>query len=389
MKKNLTRQIKSSKFYNFKYNKYNPSVNEWKNSIYTYNNNFLNFSIFNTFIFDVFNSYFNKKLFLSLKKKVYSLNRIYISIPDIKYSINYINICIYIFNKERLTLLYNLYRLEGIKFKTKKFTKNLSFNKSIIDKTKKKFKPININKLIISKPKNNNILLNNSKVNKFININIVHDICNKNLYKIYLYKMYISRLYFNKFKFNFINFINLRRILHIFFLKNININIINLKYLHLDNDIYIDGVVRKLKDRRRNALSLLRRAYVLAKIPFVNSMVLLRRKNYMTKIIYSLSSYNEFIKNKEINKFIFETLKSTHLVGMRLEGKGRLTRRLTASRAVLKRTYVGNLKNIFSSFQGLSSTTIKGFQRSNVDYTNHNSYNNNGSFGIKSWHNTF
>jgi hypothetical protein len=71
-------------------------------------------------------------------------------------------------------------------------------------------------------------------------------------------------------------------------------------------------------------------------------------------------------------------------VGIRLEGKGRLTRRLTASRAVFKITYLGSLKNIYSSFQGLSSVINKGFEKSNVNYINMNSNNRNGSFGIKS-----
>jgi Mitochondrial ribosomal protein (VAR1) len=387
MKKFLTKQ--DPKFYNFKYNKYNPSVNEWKNSIYTYNKNYLNFSIFNIFIYDLLNSYFNKKLFLSLEKKIYSLKRIYIGLPDIKYNINCINICIYIFNKERLTLLYKFFIIQKIKLNNKFLIKYLSFNKLIIFKpTNNKFKYLSNNKLIFSKQKNN-IILNNNIINKFIKINLIYNILNKKFFKLYLYKMYVCKLYFNKFKFNFVNFISLRKILHIFYMKNININIINIKYLHLDNDLYIDGIVRKLKDRRRNALVLLRRAYILAKIPIVNSMILLKRKNYISKCIYNLSTYNQLLKKKEKIIFIFETIKSTHIVGMRLEGKGRLTRRLTASRAVLKRTYVGNLKNIISSFQGLSTTTSKGFERSNVDYTNHNSYNNNGSFGIKSWHNTF
>jgi Mitochondrial ribosomal protein (VAR1) len=365
----------SNKFNTFKYNKYNPSVNEWKNSIYSYNKNYLNFSIFNVFIYDLLNTYFNKKLILSLKKKVKSLKIIFISKPDIKYNINCINICIYIFNKEKFTLLYKLYKMKNKKFNFKFLSENLY--------KKKDHKSLDLNKLMFYKTKNSSIVLNNFNVNFIINI------LNKKYYKVYLYKMYICKLYFNKFKFNFINFINLRKILHIFFMKNIHITIINMKYLHLDNDIYIDGIVRKLKDRKRKALVLLRRAYVLVSIPVVNSLILLKRNSYIGKYICKLSTYNEFLKKKQINKVIFKSLKSTHLVGMRLEGKGRLTRRLTASRAILKRTYVGNLKNIVSSFQGLSTTISKGYEKSNVDYTNHNSYNNNGSFGIKSWHNTF
>jgi hypothetical protein len=86
---------------------------------------------------------------------------------------------------------------------------------------------------------------------------------------------------------------------------------------------------------------------------------------------------------------VFEHLKNTHIIGIWLEGKGRLTRRLTASRSIFKLTYIGSGKNIFSHYQGYSSLFSKGYQKSNIDYININAYNRNGSFGIKSYHNTF
>lgn len=92
---------------------------------------------------------------------------------------------------------------------------------------------------------------------------------------------------------------------------------------------------------------------------------------------------------KNIQKNIFYSIKNIYILGIRLEGKGRLTRRLTASRAVFKLTYIGTMKNIFSSNQGYSSMLSKGFEKSNIDYLNVNSYNRNGSFGIKSYHNTY
>ena len=55
---------------------------------------------------------------------------------------------------------------------------------------------------------------------------------------------------------------------------------------------------------------------------------------------------------------------------MKLEGKGRLTRRLTASRAIHKKAYKGSLKNVYSSFKGLSALMTKGYNRSNLNYTN-------------------
>jgi hypothetical protein len=82
-------------------------------------------------------------------------------------------------------------------------------------------------------------------------------------------------------------------------------------------------------------------------------------------------------------------MKNTHIIGIFLEGKGRLTRRLTASRAVDKLTYKGTFKNIYSSMQNRSSVLSKGYQNSNIDYINVNSYNRNGSYGIKSHNSTY
>ena len=47
------------------------------------------------------------------------------------------------------------------------------------------------------------------------------------------------------------------------------------------------------------------------------------------------------------------------LVGIRVEAKGRLTKRLTASRAVYKIRYKGYLKNIYSSYNKISTIIIE------------------------------
>jgi hypothetical protein len=199
-----------------------------------------------------------------------------------------------------------------------------------------------------------------------------------------LYKLYTYNLYINKYKFNFINIINLRNILYKIYNKNVNINIVNIKYLYLDNNLYINAIVRKLKDRNRKALVMLRKAFSLVNIPVINSIFLLKVEKNIYYYKDKLVKYKKLININQIKLSIFESLKNIHMIGIKLVGKGRLTRRLTASRAIIKRTYIGNLKNIHSNFRGLSATTSKGFERSNINYTSGNSYNRNGSFGIKS-----
>jgi hypothetical protein len=71
------------------------------------------------------------------------------------------------------------------------------------------------------------------------------------------------------------------------------------------------------------------------------------------------------------------------LRGIRVEAKGRLTRRFTASRSVSKMRCKGGLKNVDSSFRGLSTIMLRGHAKSNVQYSLLNSKNRNGAFGVK------
>jgi hypothetical protein len=90
--------------------------------------------------------------------------------------------------------------------------------------------------------------------------------------------------------------------------------------------------------------------------------------------------------NDKINsKLIFNKLKHKYITGFRLEAKGRLTKRYTASRSKHKFIYKGNLLGLDSSFKGLSSVLLRGNLKSNLEYTKSKSKTRIGSFGIKSW----
>jgi hypothetical protein len=45
----------------------------------------------------------------------------------------------------------------------------------------------------------------------------------------------------------------------------------------------------------------------------------------------------------------------------------------------------GSLKNIDSSYRGLSAVMLRGHVKSNLQYTMTNSKTRNGSFGLKGW----
>jgi hypothetical protein len=52
---------------------------------------------------------------------------------------------------------------------------------------------------------------------------------------------------------------------------------------------------------------------------------------------------------------------------------------------VFKVRWKGGLKNVDSSFKGLSAIMLRGDRKSNVQYSVLSSKNRNGAFGVKSW----
>jgi hypothetical protein len=173
--------------------------------------------------------------------------------------------------------------------------------------------------------------------------------------------------------------------------KKVNLNIINLKYLFLENSIIADAIVRKLNDRNKRVLKVIRKALNYVERPFINLIPKIdeienKTMDTNTSGVYNSLTYQlyNYINNNHIETFKF--LNNKFLIGLRFQGTGRLTQRLTASRSILKRAYIGGLKNINSSHSKLRLSTglTKGYMGSNIQYININSYNRNGSFGVKS-----
>jgi hypothetical protein len=257
----------------------------------------------------------------------------------------------------------------------------------------KKIKTINFFYFFISSNKSIKDIFIKEKKNIFV-LNVIKKVLNYKLKKIYIYKTYTSLLYLNNYKYNTNLLLGLKNILFKIYNKKIELNVINLKYLFLENSILANAVVRKLNNRKKRILKVIRKALRIAKIPELDPLFKIRKtKKIFTKNKkdFYYSKYNEILSRSKSNilTLVLKKLKNKHVIGLRLEGKGRLTRRLTASRSILKSYYTGGLKNIFSSFQGLSTVMLRGFVNSNVQYTNVNSKNRNGSFGLKSWIGSF
>src|ERR1700712_2702186 len=86
------------------------------------------------------------------------------------------------------------------------------------------------------------------------------------LFYLYLKKYYISNLYINNYKFNYFNLINLENIMYKIYNKKIILKIIKIKYLYLDNNIFITSLLLKLNNRKKKALKIIKKGLRLVKI---------------------------------------------------------------------------------------------------------------------------
>lgn len=108
-------------------------------------------------------------------------------------------------------------------------------------------------------------------------------------------------------------------------------------------------------------------------------MRLIKRKSFLVARFNIEKTRNKIL----LKRVVFRNLKYRHVNGFRIQTKGRLSRRYTASRSVSKVKYRGNLLNIDSTYGGISSVILKGNLRSNLQYTKLKSKTRIGSFGVK------
>jgi hypothetical protein len=382
-----------------------PSVVEWQDSNFSFNKN-INFDINakNKLVYTLLDSYFNSipnNLYKDkIKRKWMSLKRIFISKPTIKHNNNEVIITVYSFNKQKLFFLNKIKKINKL-FLTRSSLKKYKFkfddkfriwgfiykllDNGIINNIFVKLNVKNINIFLY------NILLKFSNYNINKNI-VVKKIANKifleKFRKNYIYKYYTSMLYINNLKFSMTNLLGLSNILNKIYNKKVIINIISLKYLFLDNSIMVNAVVRKLNDRKKRILKVMRRGLKLAKKARLHPTLLIPKIKLKDTISNELQNYKDIMNNDNHN-FVFNNLSNKYLTGIRLQGNGRLTKRLTASRSMLKYSHKGSLKNVHSSFQKVSAVMLKGYSKSNIQYLNINSKNRNGSFGVKGWSSSF
>ena len=146
------------------------STREWNNSIYTFNNNYLNLlPEANKITLHLLKSYFNlyklnlenklKKSNVKKRLKKLSSNKIYVSNGTFKHTNNKVIITIFIYNRQKINYTY-LIRRKFKLFLTRKLTENLLLIKS---KIKNYQTIVDKNKLIVFKELNNELLFNKYK----------------------------------------------------------------------------------------------------------------------------------------------------------------------------------------------------------------------------------
>jgi hypothetical protein len=204
----------------------------------------------------------------------------------------------------------------------------------------------------------------------------------KSLKKLIYYVYYKQILYINKAKFENSYLQGLISLIRKIYNKNVEFNIINLKYFYFNSSIYTQPLELKLK-KKRNVLKYLK---VLIRKAKIKNIKLVEK----SKKLFSVNNLktNDLVQQdktniKHLKKIILNNIKYKRVSGVRLEAAGRLTRRFSASRSQRRTKYKGNLENAYSSIKGYSTPVLRGNFKANLQRTVINSTSRVGAFGVK------
>nr|YP_010480780.1 ribosomal protein S5 [Aspergillus avenaceus]UVN15590.1 ribosomal protein S5 [Aspergillus avenaceus] len=375
-----------------------PTVRDWKNIIYVYNKNSLSLiPVASRLVMKLIKGYFDsynlnietklRKEKLRRRLRKLSTNKIFISNGEFKHTNDNVNITLYVYNRQKLNYLLKLKKKYIDIFKKAEFVKKLKLIKKIgLD--------------IFNKQNNKSLILNkvlpnySSKVYSVQNI-YYRNFLKKSLKRFKYYMYYKQLLYINKAKFENSYLQGLINLVSKIYKKNVEFNIINLKYFYFNSDIFTQPLVLKLRKKRK----LLRYLKALVRKVKIKDIKLNERSKsfFILENLFNLNNFdntnnvlNKLMQHnktssKYLKKVILKDIKFKKVSGVRLVAAGRLTRRYTASRSQYKVRYTGNLLNAYSSIKGYPSAVIRGTYKPNIQYTKLNSKSRIGSFGIKGW----
>lgn len=427
--------------------KYYPaSSKEWKNTVYFFNRNQMkNLPVYdkniNKIIKGYFNFYINKNFlfnkYIPRRRRRLSLNKIFVSKAEIKHTNSKAILTVFVYNKERRTLLKKIKKFIKIFSKSNKMPSILLKSFRFFGQRKKSFSPI-YQKIRLNSRTYANKVKKNFKLS--LRNYLINEGWNKLKIKLFKYKLfkkllrirkYKLKLSLNKYKFEEIFLFRLSKLISKFYedkprstnlSRKLEINIINLKSIVSNSDIFTQMLALKLKNRkaniRRKMLFVLNKAYLpevntikergkLTKsVDFnllenkyknlnISSIIGINPNNNLDEILKGLCTNVDSFEKKDVIKIysnysgiyetIFKSINYKNMGGMRLEVKGRLTRRKRADRAVFKVFWRGGLRNIDSAYKGLSTVNFLGYRNSNVEYSICTSKRLIGAFAVKGW----
>lgn len=460
---------------------YTPAAQEWYNSIYSYDANYIKtLPVANKNLMNLLKSFFNFQLNqnllqnktkrLQLRFRRVSTKKVFIGRGELKHTSNKILITFFVLNTEGMLLSQNYEKAKKeIFYPRYKFKKTVKYNRegkalvtynrplsweeiyikgdhnelydlytmSIINKyaNSSEIELLNSYGHLLTSLVETNLLTEDEKRIMFLNkISMWNpiDYLDFNQVKFESVKHFKEkklRYFYHLLKLNSLKFTNqfMSKLIYLvrkLYNKEVEFNIVKLRKMHLNSDIYTQVVALKLKNRDNRLYRVLKTSLrkihlpVIRKISeriskpnkdefFVNRIrnniisSMFKHNNGKDSLNNLLLSFYPAADDLEINIIkrssskkkkvslkgfiIRHHLKHLNLRGIRVEAKGRLTRRATASRSVFKMKWLGGLKNVDSSFRGLSTIMLRGHHKSNVQYTTINSKNRNGAFGVKGW----
>ena len=251
----------------------------------------------------------------------------------------------------------------------------------------------------------------------------------KNLYKILTtIRRYRLRLSLNKYKLEEQLLYKLSQLISKYYGKKVELNIVNLKSMAHNVDIFTEILTSKIKKEKSSPIFSINALLSKIVLPEVNTIIERGRlernvdldlvdnkfinlnvssiinknnllKDSLNKLLFDLyyktafdgspeNKLNEVFTDKayylKIRDIILNNIKYKNMGGARLIVKGRLTKRYRADRAVYKMKWKGGLKNIDSAFKGLSTVTYRGYMDSNVERSSFVSKRRIGAFGVTS-----
>lgn len=431
---------------------YPPANKEWFNSIYSYNKDTSKLlPSADKVILKLIKSYFNlysKKLEkktrsrrLATRYRKLSTNRMLVSKAELKHTSDKVIITVYLYNRQkryyferfkRINKIFSfikLYEKDSVEEVLEKKISNLNLTRNILKTVKNKVKIVMLKilrekKIFFKKSKFLNISSERIKLNenKYLK-SLVTKSLDEEMLCLYSHQI----LLFNKSKLNDTYLRAFSTLIKKVYKKNVEFNLVSLKYLHLNSYIFTETLVTKLRNKKNRLLKVLNTSLFKFKLPIenklatfddiynrnkakqnykLNSLLMdpIIKKNSEDKDILQImlekrSKKNFFLSEKDkmldssaldVNldekiKSILNSIKYKFVSGLRIEAAGRLTRRNTAARSLFKLRYKGNIRNLDSSYKGLSSVVLRGHAKPNVQYTKLKSKLRIGSFGIKGW----